>query len=100
TDGYREHSAARRDQLNLKGKLALGDGTSLTLVGMTLEQPETQDPLGLTAAQVAQDPRQATAVAFTFNTRKSIFHEQAGLTLDHAVSGSARLQASTWYGSR
>ncbi|MGE3160878.1 MAG: TonB-dependent receptor family protein, partial [Burkholderiales bacterium] len=100
TDGYREHSAARRDQLNLKGKLALGDGTSLTLVGMTLEQPETQDPLGLTAAQVAQDPRRATAVAFTFNTRKSIFHEQAGLTLDHAVSGSARLQASTWYGSR
>jgi len=100
TDGYREHSAAQRDQLNLKGRIGLGGDTSLTLVGMTLEQPETQDPLGLTAAQVAQDPRQATAVALTFNTRKSIFHEQAGLTLDHALSGSARIQASTWYGSR
>jgi iron complex outermembrane recepter protein len=100
TDGYREHSAARRDQLNLKGRIGLGGDTSLTLVGMTLEQPETQDPLGLTAAQVAQDPRQVDPAALQFNTRKSIQHEQAGAHLEHRLSGADRLQATAYAGSR
>jgi iron complex outermembrane recepter protein len=100
SDGFRDHSAVRRDQLNTKLKLGLGEGDALTLVGMSLRQPDTQDPLGLTAAQVAQNPRQATAVAGTFNTRKSIFHDQVGATLDHALSGATRLQASAWIGTR
>jgi iron complex outermembrane recepter protein len=100
TDGYREHSAARRDQLNLKGRLGLGADTSLTLVGMALDQPETQDPLGLTAAQVAQDPRQADPAALQFDTRKSIQHEQAGANLEHRLSGGDRLQATVHAGSR
>jgi iron complex outermembrane recepter protein len=100
TDGYREHSAARRDQLNLKGRVALGADTSLTLVGMALEQPETQDPLGLTAAQVAQDPRQVDPAALQFDTRKSIQHEQAGANLEHRLSGGDRLQATLYAGSR
>ncbi|MDA1117570.1 MAG: TonB-dependent receptor [Proteobacteria bacterium] len=100
SDGYRDHSAVRRDQLNTTVKLSLGEDTGLTLVGMALHQPDTQDPLGLTAAQVAQNPRQATAVAFTFNTRKSIVHDQVGVTLDHALSGATRLQASAWGGTR
>jgi iron complex outermembrane recepter protein len=100
SDGYRDHSAVRRDQLNTKLKLGLGEDSRLTVVGMSLRQPETQDPLGLTAAQVAQNPQQATAVATTFNTRKSIFHDQVGATLDHALSAATRLQASAWTGTR
>ena len=100
SDGYREHSAVRRDQLNTKLRLSPGAGTSLTLVGMSLHQPETLDPLGLTAAQVAQNPRQAAPTAFTFNTRKSVYHDQVGVTLERAVAGAARLQASAWGGGR
>jgi iron complex outermembrane receptor protein len=100
SDGYRDHSTVRRDQLNTKLKLGLGEDTGLTVVGMSLRQPETQDPLGLNAAQLAQNPRQATGVATTFNTRKSIFHDQVGATLEHALSSSTRLQASAWGGTR
>ncbi|HEU4644945.1 MAG TPA: TonB-dependent receptor [Burkholderiales bacterium] len=100
TDGYRDHSAARRDQLNTGFKLALGADTRLNIAAMTLRQPDTQDPLGLTAAQVAANPRQAASVATLFNTRKSIDHDQAGATLAHRLDGGNDLQASVWYGSR
>ena len=100
TDGYRDHSAAVRDQLNAKSKFALGSATGLTLVANSLRQPDTQDPLGLTRAQVQQNPQQATATAITFNTRKTIEHDQAGATLDHSISTATRLQASAWTGSR
>jgi iron complex outermembrane receptor protein len=100
SDGYRDHSAVRRDQLNSKIGLRLGADTALTVVGMALEQPDTQDPLGLTAAQVAQNPRQAAPVAIQFNTRKSIDHDQVGLTLDHRIDRQTRLEAIAWGGTR
>jgi iron complex outermembrane receptor protein len=100
TDGYRDHSATVRDQLNAKGRITLGTGTALTLVANSLRQPETQDPLGLNRTQVQQNPQQATPTAITFNTRKTIEHDQAGATLDHALSGATRLQVSAWTGTR
>jgi len=86
--------------LNAKGRIALGDATRLTLVATSLRQPDTQDPLGLTAAQVAQNPRQVVTQAIQFNTRKTIDHDQTGMTLDHAFSAQNRMQVSAWYGTR
>ncbi len=100
TDGYRDHSAARRDQLNTGLKLALGADSRLNIAAMTLRQPDTQDPLGLTAAQVAANPRQVASVATLFNTRKSIDHDQVGATLAHRLGGGNDLQASVWGGTR
>jgi len=100
TEGYRDHSAAVRDQLNAKGRIALGDASGLTLVATSLRQPDTLDPLGLTAAQVAQNPRQAVPQATQFNTRKTIEHDQAGATFEHAFDARNRLQASGWAGTR
>jgi len=100
TDGYRDHSAAQRDQFNAKLKYAFRPGTSLTLVGNQLRQPETQDPLGLTRAQVDDNPRQATPTAITFNTRKTIYQEQLGATLAHQLGASSRVEATVYGGSR
>jgi iron complex outermembrane receptor protein len=104
TGGYRDHSAARRDHLNAKFKYDLGSAGVLTLVMNALDQPETEDPLGLTAAQVVQNPRQAGGNAFTnaynFNTRKSIAQSQAGLTYDVSLSGNTRLNARLYAGNR
>jgi iron complex outermembrane recepter protein len=99
TDGYRDHSAATRDHLNAKFKYGLSDSTSLTVVANTVRQPETQDPLGLTRAQFDQDPRQAAAQAFTFNTRKSVFQDQVGAALNHRFS-EYRIQATAYGGQR
>jgi iron complex outermembrane receptor protein len=79
TGGYRDHSRARRESANAKLGLDLGEGRTLKLVLNTLDAPDAQDPLGLTRAQVQADPRQATAAASQFNTRKSVRQSQAGL---------------------
>jgi iron complex outermembrane receptor protein len=100
TDGYREHSAARRDHYNLKFKYPLAQDTSLTLVGNQLRQPQTQDPLGLTRAQFEQNPRQVTPQALTFDTRKTVYQEQLGAALTHRLGGSSVVQAMVYGGQR
>ncbi len=100
TDGYREHSAARRDHYNVKFKYPLARDTSLTLIGNQLRQPQTQDPLGLTRAQFEQNPRQATPQALTFDTRKTVYQEQLGARLEHRLSRDSSLQATVYGGSR
>ncbi len=107
TNGYRDHSGARRDHFNAKFKYDLGSAGVFTLVLNALDQPETEDPLGLTAAQVAQNPKQAGgnfaaggANAINFNTRKSISQGQAGLTYDVSFSGNTKLNARVYFGDR
>jgi iron complex outermembrane recepter protein len=99
TDGYRRHSAAKRDHLNGKVRFD-GDSSSFTLIGNSLRQPDTQDPLGLTRAQFDQDARQATATALQFNTRKSVFQDQMGGAFNHRIDNTQRLQATLYGGQR
>ena len=87
TDGYRQHSAADRDQLNAKLALPLGGGTSVTLVANSFDSPSAQDPLGLTRTQMNVDPRQVAATALQFDTRKSASQNQFGTALTHSFSG-------------
>src|SRR5438094_2005021 len=94
TDGYRAHSAATRDHFN--GKLKYGD---LTVVANSLRQPDTQDPLGLTRAQLEQDPRQATPQAIQFNTKKTISQDQVGGTYKQHL-GDGRGEAMFYLGQR
>jgi iron complex outermembrane receptor protein len=79
TGGYRLHSAARRESANARFDINLHDDAELTLVFNHLDVPKAQDPLGLTREQARQNPRQATAVAKQFNTRKTVRRDQAGV---------------------
>ena len=78
TDGWRHHSQARRESLNARLGMAVGEDR-LELLLNYLDAPDAQDPFGLTRAQAAAHPRQATAVAHQYNTRKSARQAQAGL---------------------
>lgn len=105
TSGYRDHSAARRDHVNAKFKFDAGSAGLFTLVMNVLDQPETKDPLGLTAAQVRQNPEQAGgnpagANARNFNTRKSVAQSQVGLTYDYALAPMTKLNARVYLGDR
>jgi len=100
TDGYREHSVASRDALNSKFRWSLDDGTRLTLVVNAFDQPDNQDPLGLTAAQVEQDRRQAQPVALTFDTRRSLSNEQLGLVYERPVGADDTLRLLGYLGQR
>ncbi len=99
-DGYREHSAARKAQFNTKLGYDLDDSNRLTLVATGFNQPSAQDPLGLTQAQVQQDPRQAQPVALAFNTRRSLDNVQGGLIWDAALSSADSLRVLGYLGSR
>jgi len=65
-----------------------------------LNQPVSQDELGLTRAQIDADPRQATAVATEFNTRKSILQNQVGAIFEQQLDSADQLRAMTYYGQR
>src|SRR5690606_19379868 len=100
SDGWREHSASRREQWGAKLVREDTEGSRLSLVVATLEQPEAQDPLGLTRAQFDEDPRQAGAGAIAFNTRKSVEHRQAGVEWRQRLGGGDELELRAYGGER
>lgn len=100
TDGYRDHSAARRDLAIGKLVLPFSGDTRLTVVGTLQDQPESLDPLGLTRAQWDADPRQADAVATQFDTRKTVRQQQLGASLEHRIAPATRLVATAYGGHR
>ena len=99
TDGYRDHSAARRDQTFAKVNFKPDDDSKLALIYSSLEQNGTQDPLGQTWAAYKADPRSVTAGALTYNTRKSIDHQQLGMNYERYF-GDATLQVNAYTGTR
>lgn len=99
TDGARGHSAARRDLINLRLGFADSPVGRLRVSVNALDMPDTQDPLGLTRAQMQTDPTQASPVALQFNTRKTTRQATLGASAE-APLGSATLTASAWLGTR
>ena len=99
TDGYRDHSAARRDQTFAKITTAPDDESTLAIVYNGLRQKNTQDPLGVTWERYQDDSRRSDPVAERFNTRKSIENQQAGVNYERRI-GSGVLQASVYAGKR
>ncbi|OOV99711.1 MULTISPECIES: TonB-dependent receptor family protein [unclassified Pseudomonas] len=99
TDGYRDHSAARRDQTFAKVNFKPDDDSKMALIFSSLEQNGTQDPLGQTWAAYKADPRSVTANALSYNTRKSIDHQQLGMNYERYF-GDATLQVNAYTGRR
>ena len=110
TDGYREHSAARRDQSFAKLTMRPSTDSKLTLTTSALRQHDTQDPLGATWATYTRDPRAGEtdntdtaspkrSFAERYNTRKSIDHQQVGLAFEQRF-GDDRLRFMAYGGNR
>ncbi len=100
TDGYRDHSEAKRESGNAKLGFKIGDSGKLTLLVNTLTLPSAQDPLGLTHAQFDADPTQVTASALQFDTRKSVHQNQGGAIYDQDLGGGNSLRVLGYYGQR
>ena len=100
TDGYRQHSAAERYIGNLKLRYAVNEGGTLEFLGSSVDLPQAQDPLGLTAAQLAADPAQATLAASQFNTRKTVHQYQGGLIYEQRIGNGHTLRLMGYGGHR
>jgi iron complex outermembrane receptor protein len=110
TDGYRAHSAARRDQGFAKLTARPTDTSRLTITASSLTQADTQDPLGVTWSTFQRDPRAGEidprdtetpnrTFAERYNTRKSIEHHQAGVAFEQRF-GDDRLRVMAYAGNR
>jgi iron complex outermembrane receptor protein len=110
TDGYRDHSAATRDQAYVKLVVEPSGTSRLVITASGLRQDDTQDPLGVTWATYQRDPRAGEidttdtqspqrTLAERYDTRKSIDHQQFGLSWESRF-GPDRLQLSAWGGNR
>lgn len=100
TQGYRDHAAARRESLNVLLRLRPGIGGTLDLVANHFDAPDAQDPLGLTRAQAWQSPRQASPVAITFDTRKSVGQDQVGAVYSQPFGDGHRVRIMGYGGQR
>ncbi len=105
TDGYRDHSAATREQAFAKITTKPDDVSKLTFVVNGFWQ-RADDPLGVTWASYKNNPRAidpgtgtSPTPATTFNTRKSIDHLQGGVTYERRF-GPDTLQLSAYSGQR
>ncbi|MBQ5942691.1 TonB-dependent receptor [Massilia sp. AB1] len=110
TDGFRDHSAATRDQAYAKLTFAPSASSRLVLTASGLRQDDTQDPLGVTWATYQRDPRAGEidttdtlspqrTLAERYDTRKSIDHKQFGVSWESRF-GPDRLQVTAYDGNR
>ncbi|MDQ2147541.1 TonB-dependent receptor [Alcaligenaceae bacterium C4P045] len=99
TDGFRDHSEARRDQRFAKITTQPTDSSTLRVVYNGLSQKNTQDPQGLTWDEYKADRRQAAPSALLYNTRKSIDNDQVGIDYTQRI-GAGTLKLNAYGGER
>jgi iron complex outermembrane receptor protein len=100
TDGYRDNSKTERQQFNGKLSFNPNEKTRVNVVFNRFDMPLAQDPLGLTAAQLAADPQQAGTNAVKARTRKITSQNQIGTSLTHTLDANQSLTARAYYGVR
>ncbi len=91
---------ATRDSLNLRFGL---EGTPIGRVRLALNSvsmPDSQDPLGLTRAQMEADPEQASPQALQFNTRKTTRQTTLGGEVRTPLTPALALTTAAWVGTR
>jgi iron complex outermembrane recepter protein len=99
TDGYRAHSAARRQLGNARLSGSIDADTRYSVVANSVAAP-AQDPLGLTRAQLAGNPRTVDPVALTFDTRKDVDQVQLGATIERRLGNGDVVRALLYGGQR
>ncbi|MFN7505593.1 MAG: TonB-dependent receptor domain-containing protein, partial [Limnobacter sp.] len=62
--------------------------------------PLAQDPVGLTAGQLAADRKQAGTGAVARNSNKTVEQSQTGIVLEHSFSPNMNVSFSPYYGDR
>lgn len=99
TDGYRRHSRAVRNLGSARIAWS-GDDDRFALNATALDQPDTQDPLGLTRTQLLDDRRQPGSQALAFDTRKSVDHAQLGAEWERRLAAESTLRVRAYGGER
>ena len=100
TDGFRANSRAERQQFNGKLSFAPNDQTKVNVVFNHFDMPLAEDPLGLTAAQLAANPEQAGTNASAARVRKITRQSQLGSSATFRLDSTQEITARAYAGTR
>jgi len=99
-DGYRVQSESENTQLSGRFNFDLaGDSSLLTVINYT-DQPISNDPGGINAAQVALDPRSARDLNVDYNAGEALEQTRIGFVYDLPISDTQSLTARTYHVTR
>lgn len=87
SDGVRARSASERTLASARLDWEIGPDDALALTLHHQDQPEAQDPQGLTRAEFEDDPFAASPQALQFGTRKQSRQSQLGARWQHDFDG-------------
>jgi iron complex outermembrane recepter protein len=99
TDGWRDHSAARKDNINARLGFKVSEDTQAVVVLNHVNLPNAQDAQGVNLAGLAT-PKAVPAAVLDFNTRKSTAQTQLGLTIDHRFNMEHSVKLMGYTGAR
>ncbi len=100
TDGYRQHSAAKRDHLYTKFRYQPTDNASLTFIFNAENQPFAEDPSSLKAGPAAATPRTARSAVFKYGSGEFHRHREGGAVYEQEIGDHDQLHATVWTGTR
>lgn len=99
TDGYRDHSAARKVLSNAKLTWDLDDGSKVNWIVNHVDM-NADDPQGLTREQWKANPKQVNDAKNIYDVRKEINQTQTGLTWTKPINDQHELYAMAYAGHR
>ncbi len=99
TDGYRDHSAAKKVLSNAKLSWDLEDGSKVNWIVNHVDI-NADDPQGLNREQWQANPKQVNDAANIYDVRKEINQTQTGLTWSKPITDQHELYAMAYLGHR
>ncbi|MCV2442559.1 TonB-dependent receptor [Acinetobacter bereziniae] len=99
TDGYRDHSAARKTLSNAKLTWDLDDGSKINWI-TNYVNIHADDPQGLTRDKWKQNPKQVTDNKNEFNVRKDINQTQTGVNWTKPINDQNEIYSMVYLGHR
>ncbi len=100
TDGYRDHSEAENTQLSARLNFDLPGAQALTTVFNYTDQPVSNDPGGINAAQAAADPQSARDFNVLRDAGEALEQMRLGAVYSVAFGNGHAISARAHYVSR
>ncbi len=99
-DGYRDHSEAENTQLSGRFNFSLGADSNFLIAVNHTDQPLSNDPGGVNAAQAAAAPRSARDQNVNFDAGEALEQTRLGFVYTVPLGESHEITARNYYGWR
>lgn len=102
SDGWRDHSAYKKENFNGKFIYEQSKDTKITMVLNYFNQPYTLDPQSLSPADFWKDPKKSPVDSTSVRGDLRVYKQQslAGMILDQNISESQSIRVMGYYGIR